>query len=112
MKQILLNYFSDLILKFYQILLMSDNIVSRKIMQDMDRRLEGRKPIEQLRDEISELKVEMIHIKNYLRKLEIREQIKEQEQAKQTEPQAEAVDKYEILDNNRTEKENQRGWFW
>ena len=54
----------------------------------------------------------MIHIKNYLRKLEIREQIKEQEQAKQTEPQAEAVDKYEILDNNRTEKENQRGWFW
>ena len=112
MKQILLNYFSDLILKFYQILLMSDNIVSRKIMQDMDRRLEGRKPIESIRDDISELKVEMIHIKNYLRKLEIREQIKEQEQAKQTEPQAEAVDKYEILDNNRTEKENQRGWFW
>ena len=108
MKQILLNYFSDLIFKFYTILLMSDNLVSRKIMQDMDRRLEGRKPIEQLRDEISELKVEMIHIKNYLRKLEIREEIKEQEQAK---PQTEAVDKYEILDNNRPEKENQRGWF-
>jgi len=79
MKEILLNYFSDLIFKFYTILLMSDNLVSRKIMADMDRRLEGRKPIEQLRDEISELKVEMIHIKNYLRKLEIREQIKEQE---------------------------------
>jgi len=106
MKQILLNYFSDLIFKFYTILLMSDNIVSRRILQDMDRRLEGRKPIEQLRDEIAELKVEMIHIKNYIRKLEIREQIKEEEQAKQ-----EAVDKYEILDNNREVKENQRGWF-
>ena len=84
---------------------MSDNVVSRKIMADMDRRLEGRKPIEQLRDDISELKVEMIHIKNYLRKLEIREEIKEQEQSK-------PEDKYEILDNNRPEKENQRGWFW
>jgi hypothetical protein len=103
MKEILLNYFSDLIFKFYTILLMSDNVVSRKIMQDMDRRLEGRKPIEQLRDDISELKVEMIHIKNYLRKLEIREQIKEQEKPE---------DKYEILDNNRPEKENQRSWFW
>lgn len=106
MKQILLNYFSDLILKFYQILLMSDNVVSRKIMQDMDRRLEGRKPIEALRDEISELKSEMIHIKNYLRKLEIREQIKEEEQSKAKD------DKYVIMDNNREEKENQRGWFW
>ena len=100
MKQLILNYFSDIIFKFYTILLMSDNIVSRKIIQDMDRRLEGRKPIEALRDEISELKAEMIHIKNYIRKLEIREQIKEQEQAKQTEPD----DKYEILDNNREEK--------
>ena len=107
MKQILLNYFSDLIFKFYKILLMSDNVVSRKILQDMDRRLEGRKPIEALRDEISELKVEMIHIKNYIRKLEIREQIKEQEQSK-----PEAVDKYEILDNNREIKESQKGWFW
>ena len=105
MKQILLNYFSDLILKFYHILLMSDNVVSRKILQDMDRRLEGRKPIESIRDDINELKVEMIHIKNYLRKLEIREQIKEQEKSHDE-------DKYEILDNNRPEKENQRGWFW
>ena len=108
MKQIILNYFYDHIFKFYKIVLMSDNVVSRKIIEDMDRRLEGRKPIEALRDEISELKSEMIHIKNYIRKLEIREEIKEQEQAKQTEPE----DKYEILDNNREEKENQRGWFW
>ena len=61
---------------------MSDNVVSRKIIQDMDRRLEGRKPIEQLRDEISELKAEMVHIKNYLRKLEIREQLKEEQDKK------------------------------
>ena len=82
---------------------MSDNYVSRRILEDMDRRLEGRKPIEAIRDDINELKVELIHIKNYLRKLEIREEIKEQEQSK-------AFDKYEILDNNRPEKENQRGW--
>jgi len=82
MKELILNYFSDLIFKFYTILLMSDNVVSRKILEDMDRRLEGRKPIEAIRDDISELKVEMIHIKNYLRKLEIREEIKEQEEKK------------------------------
>ena len=45
-----------------------------------------------------------MHIKNYIRKLEIREQIKEQSES-------EPVDKYEILDNNRPEKENQRSWF-
>jgi hypothetical protein len=82
MKQIILNYFYDNIFKFYKIVLMSDNVVSRKIIEDMDRRLEGRKPIEALRDEISELKSEMIHIKNYIRKLEIREEIKEQEEKK------------------------------
>ena len=82
MKQIILNYFYDHIFNFYKIVLMSDNVVSRKIIEDMDRRLEGRKPIEALRDEISELKSEMIHIKNYIRKLEIREEIKEQEEKK------------------------------
>ena len=96
MKELLLNYFSDLIFKFYKILLMSDNVVSLKIMKDMDRRLEGRKPIEQLRDDISELKVEMIHIKNYLRKLEIREEIKEQEDIE--------------IDESYVKPE--KGWFW
>ncbi len=96
MKELLLNYFSDLIFKFYKILLMSDNVVSLKIMKDMDRRLEGRKPIEQLRDDISELKVEMIHIKNYLRKLEIREEIKEQEENK--------------VDSEYVKPE--KSWFW
>ena len=61
---------------------MSDNIVSRKIINDMDRRIEGRKPIEALRDEISELKSEMVNIKNYLRKIKIKEQIKEDEEKK------------------------------
>jgi len=80
MKQIILNYFSDSIFKLYKLLIMSDNHVRRRILEDMDRRLEGRKPIETIRDDINELKVELIHIKNYLRKLEIREQIKEDEE--------------------------------
>jgi hypothetical protein len=69
---------------------MSDNTVTRK-------------PIEQLIDDISQIKADMMHVKNYIRKLEIREEIKEQEKIQ---------DKYEILDNNRPEKENQRSWFW
>jgi len=81
-KQKLDNYFSDSIFKIYKVLIMSDNLVSRRILEDMDRRLEGRKPIEAIRDDINELKVELIHIKNYLRKLEIREQIKEDEEKK------------------------------
>jgi hypothetical protein len=103
MKQILINYFFDGIFKLYKLLTMADNPFSRKVIADLDKTLQGRKPIEQLRDEISELKVELIHIKNYIRKLEIREQIKEEK---------ENQDKYEILDNNRPEKENQRSWFW
>ena len=76
---------------------MSDNMVSRKILCDMDKRLEGRKPIEQIRDEISQLKVEMIHIKNYLRKLEAREQIKEEEEKKVEEEYV---------------KPEKSGWLW
>jgi len=60
-----------------------DNPFSRHVISDMDKKLEGRKPVEQIKDDIAELKAEMIHIKNYLRKLEIREEIKEQEEAKQ-----------------------------
>ncbi len=104
--KILYNYFFDVIFKLYKLLTMSDNHFSRKVISDLDKTLEGRKPIEVIKDDIQELKIELIHIKNYLRKLEIREQIKEEEETK------EAVDKYEILDNNRNEKENQRGWFW
>jgi len=104
--KILYNYFFDVIFKFYKLLTMADNPFSRKVITDLDKTLEGRKPIETIKDDIQELKVDIMHIKNYIRKLEIREQIKEQEN-----PQEEAVDKYEILDNNRPEKENQRSWF-
>ncbi len=60
-----------------------DNPFTRHVISDMDKKLEGRKPIERIRDDIAELKADMVHIKNYLRKLEIREEIKEQEEAKQ-----------------------------
>jgi hypothetical protein len=95
-KQKLDNYFSDSIFKIYKVLIMSDNLVSRRILEDMDRRLEGRKPIEAIRDDINELKVELIHIKNYLRKLEIREQIKEDEEKKTEEEYVKP----------------EKGWFW
>ena len=107
MREYIYNYFFDVIFKFYKLLTMADNPFSRKVITDLDKTLEGRKPIETIKDDIQELKVDIMHIKNYIRKLEIREQIKEQE----SEPQVEAVDKYEILDNNRPEKENQRSWF-
>ncbi len=61
----------------------SDNAVSRTVIKDVDNKLETRKPIETIKDDIAELKVELIHIKNYLRKLEIREEIKEQEASKE-----------------------------
>ena len=61
----------------------SDNAVSRTVIKDLDNKLEKRKPIETIKDDIAELKVELIHIKNYLRKLEIREEIKEQEASKE-----------------------------
>jgi predicted transcriptional regulator len=67
------------------------------MMNDMDKRLEGRKPIEAIRDEIASLKVEMIHIKNYLRKLEARETIKEEEEKK--------------LDEEYVKPEK-TGWLW
>ena len=59
-----------------------DNAISRHIIADMDKRLEGRKPIEQIKDDIAELKADIIYIKNYLRKLELREEIKEEEDKK------------------------------
>lgn len=61
----------------------SDNPFSRSVIKDLDNKLETRKPIETIKDDIAELKVELIHIKNYLRKLEIREEIKEQEASKE-----------------------------
>tara|TARA_R110000751_G_scaffold54754_1_gene117656 strand:+ start:2502 stop:2750 length:249 start_codon:yes stop_codon:yes gene_type:complete len=62
-------------IKIYDILKMSDNAFSQHVIKDLDKTLDGRKPIEQIKDDISELKVELIHIKNYLRKLEARESL-------------------------------------
>jgi hypothetical protein len=104
--KILYNYFFDGIFKLYKLLTMADNPFSRKVIADLDKTLEGRKPIETIKDDIQELKVDIMHIKNYIRKLEIREQIKEEEESQPS-------DKYEILDNNREPKKSEtNGWFW
>lgn len=104
-KEYIYNYFFDGIFKLYKLLTMADNPFSRKVIADLDKTLEGRKPIETIKDDIQELKVDIMHIKNYIRKLEIREEIKEQEKKKE--------DKYEILDNNREPKKSEsNSWFW
>ena len=54
------------------------------------------KPIDLLRKDMKELKMELTHIKNYIRKLEIREALKE-EKEKQTEAEYQHVKK---------------GWIW
>lgn len=54
------------------------------------------KPIDLLRQDMKELKMELTHIKNYIRKLEIREALKE-EKEKQTEAEYQHVKK---------------GWIW
>ena len=73
--EILYNYFFDIIFKIYKKLLMSENQFSKKV-------LEGRKPIEVLKQDLDELKLDMVHIKNYLRKLEARESVKEDKEKK------------------------------
>ena len=97
MKIELINYFSDMIFKFYKILVMSDTLVCRKIIEDMDKRLEARKPIEVIKDDISQLKSDMIHIKNYIRKLEVREQLKEEKEKSEEEEYV---------------KPDKTGWLW
>jgi len=88
--EILYNYFFDIIFKIYKKLLMSDNQFSKKV-------LEGRKPIEVLKADLDELKMDMVHVKNYLKKLEARESVKEDKE-KKLEASYEKVDK--------------KGWFW
>tara|TARA_R110000822_G_scaffold5084_5_gene22063 strand:+ start:282 stop:563 length:282 start_codon:yes stop_codon:yes gene_type:complete len=70
-------YFFTLMINIFDRLKMSDNPFSRHVIKDLDNTLDGRKPIEQIKDDISELKVELIHIKNYLRKLEARESLQD-----------------------------------
>ena len=78
----LVDFYFKNIIKVFNILMSQDNAFTRHVIADMDRKLEGRKPIEQIKDDIAELKSDMVHIKNYLRKLEIREQLKEEEDKK------------------------------
>jgi len=78
----LVDFYFKNIIKVFNILMSQDNTFTRHVIADMDRKLEGRKPIEQIKDDIAELKSDMVHIKNYLRKLEIREQLKEEEDKK------------------------------
>ena len=55
-----------------------------------------KKPIEILQDELNHLKTEMIHIKKYVRMIEAREQIKEEELKK--------------IDESYVKPD--KGWFW
>tara|TARA_R110000803_G_scaffold6776_7_gene21906 strand:- start:3282 stop:3560 length:279 start_codon:yes stop_codon:yes gene_type:complete len=71
------EYFFNVLIKIFDMVKMSDNPFSRHVIKDLDNQLETRRPIEVIKDEITELKVELIHIKNYLRKLEARESIKD-----------------------------------
>ena len=71
------EYFFNVLIKIFDMIKMSDNPFSRHVIKDLDNQLETRRPIEVIKDEITELKVELIHIKNYLRKLEARESIKD-----------------------------------
>ena len=80
--KLIYDFFFNNLIKIYNIIIMSDNPLSRKVIQDVDKIIGTRKPIEQIRDDIAELKADMIHIKNYIRKLEIREEIKEEEENK------------------------------
>ena len=80
--KLIYDFFFNNLIKIYNIIIMSDNPLSRKVIEDVDKIIGTRKPIEQIRDDIAELKADMIHIKNYIRKLEIREEIKEEEENK------------------------------
>ena len=76
------NFFFTNLIKIYNKVIMSDNAFTRKVIEDVDKLVATRKPIEVIRDDIAELKADMIHIKNYIRKLEIREELKEEEENK------------------------------
>jgi|13_taG_2_1085334.scaffolds.fasta_scaffold20165_3 superfamily I DNA and/or RNA helicase len=94
--------FFNVLIFIFDRLIMADNPFSRKVLSDVDRRLESRKPIEAIKDDIADIKSDLVHIKNYIRKNEIRQQLIE-EKYKQ--------EKYEILDDEK-ESEKNKSWFW
>ena len=91
----LFQFYFEILIKLYNKAMSSDNPFSRSVIKDLDNKLETRKPIETIKDDIAELKIELIHIKNYLRKLEIREEIKEQEASKQHAADEQSFEKVE-----------------
>ena len=95
--------FFNMLIFIFDKLIMADNPFSRKVLSDVDRRLETRKPIEAIKDDIADIKSDLVHIKNYIRKNEIREQLKEERYK---------YDKNEIIDNNREPDEKNKSWFW
>ena len=95
--------FFNMLIFIFDKLIMTDNPFSHKILSDIDRRLETRKPIEVIKDDIADIKSDLVHIKNYIRKNEIREQLKEERYK---------YDKNEIIDNNREPDEKNKSWFW
>ena len=69
---------------------MSDNLTNRIIREGQKPEL---KPIERIENDVSAIKNELTHIKNYLRKLEIRLQLDDQKKDEE----------YQKVEN---------GWWW
>lgn len=69
---------------------MSDNLTNRIICEGQKPEL---KPIERIENDVSAIKNELTHIKNYLRKLEIRLQLDDQKKDEE----------YQKVEN---------GWWW
>ena len=57
-----------------------------------------KKPIDELRYEVDKLKLELLHIKNYVKKIEARESVRE--------------DKEKALDAGYEKVSSSNGWFW
>jgi len=51
--KLIYDFFFNNLIKIYKIIIMSDNPFSRKVIQDVDKMISNRKPIEQIRDDIA-----------------------------------------------------------
>ena len=102
--EILKEKFFNILIFIFDKLVMSDNPFSKKILSDMDKRIESRKPIEAIKDDIADIKSELIHIKNYIRKNEIRHQLIEEKYKEEKETDQKIDDSFE--------KVNNRSWWW
>ena len=71
MKKYIIDMGYRFIIKIYNIMNQSDNPFSQHVIKDMDKSLEKRKPIEIMKEELMGLKIEIIHIKNEIRKIQL-----------------------------------------